>query len=88
MPAVEEMVSSSPERCLRITGRTDVHRAEKQRVELTPDLFGTQLLEKAGEEIAARLKVMEEEARIKTQQLQALQKKELELLRDKSALEE
>lgn len=43
---------------------------------------------KAGEEISAKLKVMEDEARIKTQQLYELQKKELELLRDKSALEE
>ena len=44
--------------------------------------------QKAGEEVSAKLKVMEDEARIKTQQLQELQKKELELLRDKSALEE
>jgi len=43
---------------------------------------------KAGEELSARMKMMEEDARIKTQQLQELQKKELELLRDKSALEE
>ena len=38
--------------------------------------------------MSAKLKVMEEDARVKTQQLQELQKKELELLRDKSALEE
>ncbi len=43
---------------------------------------------KAGEELSAKLKVLEDEARIKTQQLQEMQKKELELLRDKSALEE
>lgn len=43
---------------------------------------------KAGEEIAAKLKVLEDGDRVKTQQLQELQKKELELLRDKSALEE
>ena len=44
--------------------------------------------QKAGEELSARLKMMEEDAKIKTQQLQQLQKKELELLRDKAALEE
>jgi len=33
-------------------GASDVHRAEKQRVELIADLFGAQLLEKAGEEVA------------------------------------
>ena len=43
---------------------------------------------KAGEEIAAKLKMLEEEAMIKTQKLQEMQKKELELLRDRSALEE
>ncbi len=43
---------------------------------------------KAAEELSAKLKVLEEDARIKTQQLQEMQKKELELLRDKSALEE
>ena len=43
---------------------------------------------KAGEELSAKLKVMEDDARVKTLQLQEMQKKELELLRDKSALEE
>ena len=33
-------------------GASDVHRAEQQRVELIADLFGAQLLEKAGEEVA------------------------------------
>src|SRR5579862_4643057 len=44
MPAVEEIVSSRPERCLRIAGRagaSDVHRAEQQRLDLIADLFGT-----------------------------------------------
>ena len=40
------------------------------------------------EESAAQLKALQEEAKIKTQQLQELQKKELDLLRDKNALEE
>ena len=33
-------------------GASDVHRAEQQRVELITDLFGTQLLEEASEEVA------------------------------------
>lgn len=56
---------------------------EKQKTEIE-----TSAKKKAGEELSAKLKVMEEDARIKTQQLQELQKKELELLRDKAALEE
>lgn len=44
--------------------------------------------QKATEQTAAKLKSLEEEARQKTQQLQELQKKELDLLRDKTALEE
>jgi len=56
---------------------------EKQKTEIE-----TSAKQKAGEELSAKLKMMEEDARIKTQQLQELQKKELELLRDKSALEE
>ena len=56
---------------------------EKQKTEIE-----TSAKKKAGEELSARLKMMEEDARIKTQQLQELQKKELELLRDKAALEE
>lgn len=44
--------------------------------------------QKAAEQTAAKLKSLEEEAKQKTQQLQELQKKELDLLRDKTALEE
>jgi hypothetical protein len=43
---------------------------------------------KATEEASVKLKMLEEETRIKTQQLQDVEKKQLELLRDKSALEE
>ncbi|MBK7433990.1 MAG: DUF2130 domain-containing protein [Chitinophagaceae bacterium] len=43
---------------------------------------------KVSEELTAKMRMMEEESHIKTQQLHDLQKKELELLRDKSALEE
>ena len=45
-------------------------------------------LKKASDETAMKLRSLEEEAKIKTLQLQELQKKELELLRDRSALEE
>lgn len=43
---------------------------------------------KAGDELAAKLKLLEEDARVKTLRLQEMQKKELELLRDRSVLEE
>lgn len=56
---------------------------EKQKTVLLNDA-----LKKAGEENFAKLKSLEEESKIKTQQLQDLQKKELDLMRDKSALEE
>lgn len=45
-------------------------------------------LKKATAETSAKLKSLEEDAKIKTEQLQTLQKKELDLLREKSALEE
>jgi hypothetical protein len=56
---------------------------DKQKTVLVNDA-----IKKAGEETAAKLKSLEEDARVKTQQLQDLQKKELDLLRDKNALEE
>ncbi len=56
---------------------------EKQKTQLLSDA-----MKKAGEETAVKLKSLEDEAKIKTQQLQELQKKELDLLRDKNALEE
>jgi hypothetical protein len=56
---------------------------EKQTAKLVAE---TQ--QKATEQTAAKLKSLEEDARLKTQQLQELRKKELDLLRDKSALEE
>lgn len=56
---------------------------EKQTAKLVAD---TQ--QKAMEQTAAKLKSLEEETKQKTQQLQELQKKELDLLRDKNALEE
>lgn len=43
---------------------------------------------KAADELTAKLAVLENETKVKTQQLQEMQKKELELLREKSSLEE
>jgi hypothetical protein len=56
---------------------------EKQKSEWVNDAT-----KKATEQTAAKLKSLEEETKLKTQQLQDLQKKELDLLRDKTALEE
>lgn len=56
---------------------------EKQRTAIE-----TAARKKAGDELSAKLNVLEEEAKLKTQQLQEMQKKELELLRERSALEE
>lgn len=56
---------------------------EKQKTVLINDT-----LRKATDDTVVKIKALEEESRIKTQQLQTLQKKELDLLRDKNALEE
>ena len=56
---------------------------EKQRTALINDT-----LRKATDDTVVKIKALEEESRIKTEQLQTLQKKELDLLRDKNALEE
>ena len=56
---------------------------EKQKSALVAD---TQ--KKVLEESSSQVKALQEETKLKTQQLQELQKKELDLLRDKNALEE
>ncbi len=66
----------------------DWQKKKEEEFEKQKTAIETTAQKKAGEETAAKLKVLEEDARVKTQQLQELQKKELELLRDKSALEE
>jgi hypothetical protein len=66
----------------------DWQKKKEADFEKQKDEIETAARKKAGEEISAKLKIMEDDAKIKTQQLQELQKKELELLRDKSALEE
>ena len=55
IPAVEEMVTTNPERCMlhdRQHGARDVHRAEQQRLDLIADLLRTEFLEEASEEVA------------------------------------
>ncbi len=56
---------------------------EKQKANLVTDT-----VKKTSEEMQLKLKSLEEEAVLKSRQLQDLQKKELDLLRDKNALEE
>jgi hypothetical protein len=56
---------------------------EKQKV-----VIETAAKAKAAEEASVKLKMLEEETRIKTQQLQDVEKKQLELLRERAALEE
>ncbi|MBK8521345.1 MAG: DUF2130 domain-containing protein [Ferruginibacter sp.] len=66
----------------------DWQKKKEEEFEKQKNLLLTDALKKAGEETAAKMKSLEEEAKIKTQQLQDLQKKELDLMRDKNALEE
>lgn len=56
---------------------------EKQKAAMV-----SEALQKAAGETAAKLRSLEEEAKVRSQQLQELQKKELDLMRDKNALEE
>ena len=66
----------------------DWQKKKEEEFEKQKTLLLSDALKKAGEETAAKFKSMEEEANTKTKQLQELQKKELDLMRDKNALEE
>ncbi len=66
----------------------DWQKKKEEEFEKQKALLVNDTLKKASEETAAKLKSLEEEAKLKSQQLQDLQKKELDLLRDKNALEE
>ena len=66
----------------------DWQKKKEEEFEKQKALSVTEALQKAAEGTAAKLKSLEEEAKLKSQQLQDLQKKELDLLRDKNALEE
>ena len=66
----------------------DWQKKKEEEFEKQKAVSVTEALQKAAEGTAAKLKSLEEETKIKSQQLQELQKKELDLLRDKNALEE
>jgi hypothetical protein len=66
----------------------DWQKKKEEEFEKQKNLLLTDALKRAGEETAAKMKSLEENAKNKTQQLQDLQKKELDLMRDKNALEE
>ena len=66
----------------------DWQKKKEDEFEKQKKLLVADALKKASEETAARLQSLEEDGKIKTRQLQELQKKELDLLRDKNALEE
>lgn len=66
----------------------DWQKKKEEEFEKQKNLLLNDALKKAGEETAAKLKSLEEETRLKSLQLQDLQKKELDLMRDKNALEE
>lgn len=66
----------------------DWQKKKEEEFEKQKNQLVNEAIKKAGDETAARLKSLEEDARQKSMQLQALQKKELDLLRDKNTLEE
>ena len=66
----------------------DWQKKKEEEFEKQKHLLLADALKKAGEDTAAKMRSLEEEAKVKTQQLQDLQKKELDLMRDKNALEE
>ena len=66
----------------------DWQKKKEDEFEKQKKLLVADALKKASEETAARFQSLEEDGKIKTRQLQELQKKELDLLRDKNALEE
>lgn len=66
----------------------DWQKKKEEEFEKNKLAVETAAQQKAAEQFASKLKSFEEDAKIKNQQLQELQKKELDLLRDKNALEE
>ncbi|MFT3680033.1 MAG: DUF2130 domain-containing protein [Ferruginibacter sp.] len=66
----------------------DWQKKKEEEFERQKNLLVADAQKKAAESAALQLKAAQEETKIKSQQLQELQKKELDLLRDKTALEE
>ena len=63
-------------------------KEQEEKFQQQKESIESEAKKKATEETSVKLKMLEDDARVKTQQLHEFQKKELELLRDKSALEE
>jgi hypothetical protein len=66
----------------------DWQKKKEEEFEKQKNILLADALKKAGEETAVKMRSLEEEAKIKTRQLHDLQKKELDLMRDKNTLEE
>jgi hypothetical protein len=66
----------------------DWQKKKEEEFEKQKNVLVNEGIKKAGEESANKLKQLEEDAKEKNMQLQALQKKELDLLREKNALQE
>ncbi|HTB52235.1 MAG TPA: DUF2130 domain-containing protein [Ferruginibacter sp.] len=66
----------------------DWQKKKEEEFEKSKIVIEAEATKKASEGLSAKLKVLEEDAKTKNQQLLDLQKKELELLRNTSALEE
>ncbi|HYF31769.1 MAG TPA: DUF2130 domain-containing protein [Chitinophagaceae bacterium] len=68
--------------------KEDEFRRKTEDLERQRSAMEAAALKKASEELAAQLKAMEDESRLKSLQLQEMQKKELEFLREKNELEQ
>jgi hypothetical protein len=66
----------------------DWQKKKEEELEKQKNILISEGIKKAGEESASKLKQLEEDAKAKNIQLQELQKKELDLLREKNALQE
>jgi hypothetical protein len=66
----------------------DWQKKKEEEFEKSKTIIEAEATKKASEGLSVQLKMLQEDAKTKNQQLQDLQKKELELLRDKSVLEE
>jgi hypothetical protein len=66
----------------------DWQKKKEEELEKQKNVLISEGIKKAGEESASKLKHLEEDAKAKNIQLQELQKKELDLLREKNALQE
>ncbi len=84
---LNESLRSEVEKELR-SKMMDWQKKKEEEFEKQTQKLIAETQQKAIDQSAAKLKSMEEEAKLKNLQLQTLQKKELDLLRDKNALEE